>query len=58
MRDVTNKNLLSTSAAESKWLDRIEKALASMPKTPEELEPEIKKNWGQTFVPEEYGLNT
>ncbi len=57
MRNVIDKKLISTSAAENKWLVQLEKAVASMPENAEELEPEIKKKWGSTFIPEEYGLS-
>jgi methanol--5-hydroxybenzimidazolylcobamide Co-methyltransferase len=57
MRDAIRRNLISISAGESRWLNRIEKALALLPDTAEELEPEINRNWRGTFLPEEYRLN-
>lgn len=57
MREAISNGLIRTSPVEVKWLGRIEKVLSSMPEAFEELEPNIRRNWGSTFVPEEYGLN-
>jgi methanol--5-hydroxybenzimidazolylcobamide Co-methyltransferase len=58
LQDAKRNKLLSMSAAESKWLDRIGHVVASVPENPEELGPEIMKVWGQVFLPHEYGIGS
>ena len=56
MREAMNTNTVRTSAVESKWLDRMQKTISSMPKTSDELSVTINRTWPGIFIPGEYGL--
>jgi methanol--5-hydroxybenzimidazolylcobamide Co-methyltransferase len=56
MKDAARSKLLTLNTSESKWLDRLENVVATAPENSRELEPEIMKTWGQSFLPREYGL--
>ena len=56
MHEAMDNKILETSAIEAKWLDRIEKAVSSMPDNPDELLTSITKSWPGVFIPQEYGL--
>jgi len=56
MKDAKRNKLLTLNASESKWLNRLENIVATAPETATELETQIMKTWGQSFLPREYGL--
>lgn len=56
MHEAINNKSLQISAIESKWLDRIEKTVSSMPDNPNEVLAKIVETWPRVFLLSEYGL--
>ena len=58
MHEAVNNKTLQTSAIETKWLDRIEKTVSSIPDDSDQLLTKITQCWPGVFIPTEYGLKT
>jgi methanol--5-hydroxybenzimidazolylcobamide Co-methyltransferase len=56
MHKAIDGKILESSAIETKWLDRIERAISTLPDDPDDLLTNITKSWPGVFSPKEYGL--
>ena len=57
LREAVAGERLSVNPKEKQWLDRIEKALASLPKREERLWEEMKQQYSGIFDPASYGVD-
>jgi len=58
MHEAVNNKTLQMSAIETKWLDRIERTVSSIPDDSDQLLTKITQSWPGVFIPTEYGLKT
>jgi hypothetical protein len=56
VRQAVDASLLTLSAAERRWLDRIEAALAGLPPDAGELRERLAPTYGHLYDPASYGL--
>ncbi len=56
IREAVDASLLSVSAAERRWLERIQSALASLPRQGDELRERVAHTYGHLYNPASYAL--
>jgi methanol--5-hydroxybenzimidazolylcobamide Co-methyltransferase len=56
IREAVEASLLPLSKAESRWLDRIQTALAGLPREPGELRERLAPTYGHLYEPASYAL--